>query len=100
MNNNESVRVRVKVTANAHKAGLVGYQAGIWQIKVNASPIDGKANDELCEMLAGILDINKSAISIRSGHSARVKTLLVSGVDEDRIFAILNQRLDRISNPV
>lgn len=90
-------RLKVKVTANAHRPGLVALVDKVLHCKVSAPPVDGRANRELEETLAEILRLTKSAVNVRWGHMARVKTVEVEEIDEDRLFAILRQHLtDRV----
>jgi hypothetical protein len=86
-------RLKVKVTANSHRPGLVGLVDDVIQLKVAAPPADGQANQELCRFLAELFGLAPSLISVRYGHSARQKVVEVQGVDEGRLFAILRQRL-------
>jgi uncharacterized protein len=86
-------RLKVKVTANSHRPGLVGVLDNVVHLKVSAPPADGRANNELCRSLAEFLRIPASLVSVRFGHSARVKTVEVQGIDEEAVFAILRQHL-------
>ena len=86
-------RLKVRVTANSHRPGLVGILDKIVHLKVSAPPADGRANNELCRTLAEYLRIPASLVQVRFGHSARVKTVEVTGIDEGAAFAILRQHL-------
>jgi len=86
-------RLKVKVTANSHRPGLVGFIDNIIHLKVSSPPADGQANHELCRFLAELFNLAPSLISVRYGHSARQKVVEVQGVDEGPLFAILRRRL-------
>lgn len=86
-------RLKVKVIANSHRPGLVALIDKVLHCKVSAPPVDGRANRELEETLAEILKLAKSSVNVRWGHMARVKTVEVEEIDEDRLFAILRQHL-------
>jgi uncharacterized protein (TIGR00251 family) len=90
-------RLTVKVTANSHRPGLVSLVDNVLGIKVAAAPADGKANEELCQTLSQVLHIAPSLICVRYGHSARQKVVEIIGVDEENVFAILRQRINRPS---
>lgn len=47
--------------------------------RVSAMPEDGKANAALIALVANILDVAKSAVSITSGQTARLKRIEVNG---------------------
>ncbi len=83
--------LRVKVTANSRRPGIVGLAGSVLHVKVAAPPVDGLANAEVCAAVAELLKLPSSQVEIKTGHSAKLKTLLVSGVDEQQLFAILRQ---------
>jgi len=81
----ENYRLNLKVTPNARTNEVTGIRDGIIQVKINASPIEGKANSELVKYLAGLLEIPKSNISILRGHTSRNKTIEIAGRDGEEI---------------
>lgn len=73
-----SVRtIQVKVKPNARSSSLEEVEAGLWLAQLKSPPVDGKANDELVALVAGHFGCPKSAVSIRSGASARLKLLRI-----------------------
>lgn len=64
----------VKIKPNAIHAGVVE-ENGIVEVSVHASPTDGKANEEMTELLADYFEVAKSAIEIIQGHTARKKII-------------------------
>jgi len=50
------------------------------KLRINAPPVDGKANEQLIRFMAKILDIPKGRISLVSGHGSRQKTLFLAGL--------------------
>ncbi|MFA4818234.1 MAG: DUF167 domain-containing protein [Patescibacteria group bacterium] len=84
----------VKVTANSRHPKIVGLVGNVLHIKVSAPPIDGRANAEVCDAVAKLLGLSVNQIEIKAGHSAKLKTLSILGVDESKVFAILKQHLD------
>ncbi len=81
----ENCRLNLKVTPNARANEVTGIRDGIIQVKINASPIEGKANSELVKYLAGLLEIPKSNIGILRGHTSRNKTIEIAGRDGEEI---------------
>jgi uncharacterized protein (TIGR00251 family) len=67
--------LRVKVKPGARKASLTQLEDGSWIASVKAPPVDGKANQALIELVAEHFGVRKSAVSIRSGASGRLKTI-------------------------
>ena len=47
---------------------------GVWQARVQAPPVDGKANEAVVRLLAERFDVPKSRMSLVSGETSRLKT--------------------------
>ena len=66
-----SIRIRVK--PNARVARLDPLDDGTWVARVRALPVDGRANEELIELVARHFGVRRSSFRIRSGASGRLK---------------------------
>jgi uncharacterized protein (TIGR00251 family) len=75
-----SVTLRVKVKPNARASSLSQEADGTWLARLKSPPVDGKANQELVELVAAHFQCPKSAVLIKSGASARMKLLMVQGI--------------------
>ncbi len=84
-------RLKVRVTANAHRPGLTKLEGDVLYLKVSSPPVDGRANQELCQLLADVLRVAASLVAVRWGHMARLKTVEVQNIDEGQALAILRQ---------
>ena len=78
------VRLAVRLTPRASRNGIDGVVTGAdgrmaLQIRLTAPPVEGAANAALIAFLAETLEMRKADISIRSGQTARVKILHLSG---------------------
>ena len=58
----------------AHAMGLFDQRL---KVRLNAPPVDGKANEELIAFLSKILKLPKSKITIKSGLADRRKTVVL-----------------------
>jgi uncharacterized protein len=58
-------------------------------VRVTAPPVDGKANDALCRLIAKKAGVAPSRVSVIRGHTARDKVLRVEGVDSAALRAAL-----------
>jgi uncharacterized protein YggU (UPF0235/DUF167 family) len=58
-------------------------------IRVTAPPVDGKANDALCRLVAKAAGVAPTRVRVIRGHTARDKVLAVEGVDERALRAAL-----------
>lgn len=71
----EGIRLAVQITPNAKKSEVLGIVDDALKIKLNAPPVDGKANDALIRYIADVLHVPKSAVSITHGTSSKKKLL-------------------------
>jgi len=71
------VKLTVKISPNAKKSEIIGFDNSILKIKIQAPPIDGKANEELVRFLSKEWNISKSKIQILKGESSKIKVLEV-----------------------
>lgn len=69
--------VQVKVKPNARVSALEEVAGGPWLAQLKSPPVDGKANRELVNLIARHLACPKSAVSIKSGASGRIKLVKI-----------------------
>jgi uncharacterized protein len=73
-----SVRViQVKVKPGARASVLEETSAGVWAAQLKSPPVEGKANQELIALVARHFRCRKSAVSIKSGASGRMKLVRI-----------------------
>ena len=70
--------IRVKVKPNARASELEEQPGGIWLARLKAPPVDGKANAELIGLIAKRFGCARSAVSIKSGASGRMKLVKIA----------------------
>ncbi len=79
----EGVTVMVKVHPRSRRPGLNGCMASAagerLKIAVTEAAEEGRANRAVCDILAKVLDVPKSAVQIVSGTASREKLLTVTG---------------------
>lgn len=69
--------IQVRVKPHSRSSSLEQAETGIWLAQLKAAPIDGKANQELISLVAERFGCHKSAISIKSGKSGRLKLVQI-----------------------
>ena len=69
----------VKVKPNSRVSLLAQAEDGAWLAQLKSPPIDGKANEELLALVARHFGCRKSAVSLKSGASARTKLVRIEG---------------------
>jgi len=76
----DRAQLAVRVSPNARKSAFAGWTADekgrpVLLVKLNAPPVDGKANTELIRFLAESLDCSKGQITLLRGTSSRQKVV-------------------------
>ena len=71
--------LQVKVKPNARVSQLTQAEDGTWLAQIKSPPVDGKANAELVLLVADAFACRRSAVSIRSGASGRMKLVDIEG---------------------
>jgi len=77
---------------------LVGLRNGVLVVRVMAPPLDGRANDGVCRLLADVLGVRRSAVTIVRGDRARDKLVAVEGIDQTAADAAVRLAMDRSSS--
>jgi len=76
----DGVTFTVRVLPRSARNGFAGEQEGALKIKLTAPPVEGAANKMLVKFLSDSLRVPKSAVTILSGETGRIKTVSVDGV--------------------
>lgn len=76
--------LKLRVTPNAGRDLIEGFErladgTEVLRIRVAAVPDKGKANAAVIALLAKSLRLPKSALTITSGETARIKTVRIDG---------------------
>ncbi|HJV73122.1 MAG TPA: DUF167 domain-containing protein [Noviherbaspirillum sp.] len=74
----QGIRITVNIAPNAKKTEITGVLDDALKIRLQAQPIEGKANEALIRYLADVLGVAKSAISITHGHTGRRKIIEIA----------------------
>ncbi len=81
-------RIVVHVTPKSGKDEVAGWRGSELRVKVTAAPEGGKANASVERTLAAALGVPKSRVRVVRGHSARVKTVEIEGVEDAAVAAV------------
>ena len=79
----------VKVIPNARRNELAGRLGDAVKIKIHAPPVEGRANDALCDFLAERLGIPRRSISMISGTTSRQKRVRIENLSLDEVHSRL-----------
>jgi len=73
--------LKLRIVPNARRSEVVGEHGDAIKVKVQAPPVDGKANEALRDFLAEQLQISARSIEIVGGEKSRDKTVAITGLD-------------------
>lgn len=83
-----SVVFSVRVTPCASRDAIGGEYQGALKVRLTSPPVDNRANEALCRLLAGRLNLPLSAVRIVSGFTSRTKRVEVTGVAPGQIQSL------------
>ena len=81
--------VTVKATPRANRSEITGADPDWLRVRLQAPPVDGKANTELAALFASIFSIPKRAVELLSGETARLKRIKLHGVPAETAAAVV-----------
>ena len=84
-----TVTFSVRVQPRASRDEVSGVIEGALKIRLHAPAVENRANEALCEFLAGLLKRPKSAVRILSGDRSRTKRIIVEGVTRQQVESLL-----------
>ncbi len=84
-----SATVSVRVVPRSSKEGVAGFEGGVVKIRLNAPPVEGKANDALVRFLAKAVGVPRSRVTLVTGERGRSKIVRVAGVTREELMAAL-----------
>jgi len=76
----DGVEISIYVQPGAKSTEVSGEHDGALKLRINAPPVDGKANAAVIAFLAERFAVSKSKVLLLSGDTNRRKRLRVSGV--------------------
>ena len=70
----------IKAIPNAPRSEVVGWLGDALKVKVHAPPVEGRANEVLCEFLADTLGLPRRAVTVLRGDTSRQKIVRIAGL--------------------
>jgi uncharacterized protein (TIGR00251 family) len=83
--------VAVRVQPRASRDEVAGEMNGALKVRLQAPAVENRANEALCQYLAALLKMPKSAVRILSGDRSRIKRLEIRGVTKQQLLGLLTQ---------
>ncbi|HNQ84706.1 MAG TPA: DUF167 domain-containing protein [Deltaproteobacteria bacterium] len=88
-----SVILSIRVQPNSSREGVGDVQNDALTVRLNAPPVEGRANAALVRFLSKRLDVAKSKVSIVRGDKGRNKTVSVEGLSREEVARCLQVSL-------
>ncbi len=87
-----SATLAIKAIPNAPRSEVVGWLGDALKVKVHAPPVEGRANEALCEFLAEHLRMPRRAVEVLRGDTSRQKTIRITDLTAAELLARLPAR--------
>jgi uncharacterized protein (TIGR00251 family) len=88
-------QIYLKITAGAKSSEIIGFHENRLKMRLHASAVEGKANEELLRWWQKFLDVRKNQLEIISGEYQSFKTLLIQEMSQENIFLKLSPFLKK-----
>ena len=82
--------VVVKATPRASKSEIAGAEPEWLRVRLQAPPVDGKANAALVALFAKAFGLPKRSVEILTGETSRLKRIKLHGVSAATVTAHLS----------
>ncbi|MBR2089142.1 DUF167 domain-containing protein [Fibrobacter sp.] len=74
------MRINVKVHARSKRESITPQPDGSFKIEVKAPPVDGAANEAICELVAEHFHVHKRDVSVVMGSTNNKKVIEIQGI--------------------
>jgi uncharacterized protein len=78
-----SATLKIRVIPNAKKSGFSGHRDDELVLRLNAPPVEGKANKAAVDFLSEYFGVARSAVVLVRGESSRHKIFQIVGLESD-----------------
>ena len=76
----EGCEIAVRLQPRARANEIVGERDGLIVVRVTAPPVDGRANEALCRLIARRARVGVRRVAVVRGAGAREKVVRVEGI--------------------
>ena len=84
--------LRLRVQPRASREAILGWREDVLRVAVTAPPVEGEANQAVGRLLARVLGLAPSAVSIVRGGHGRDKVVRIAGLTDAELRARLADR--------
>jgi len=87
----DGVVLNLHIVPRSSRTQICGEHGNALKIRLQAPPVEGKANKALIEFLSDTLDIARNRISILSGDTGRNKHVFIDALSPQQILKLLSR---------
>jgi len=77
----DACEIAVRLQPRASASEIVGEREGVLVVRVTAPPVEGRANDALCRLIAKRAGVGMRSVTVVRGAGSREKVVRVLGMD-------------------
>ena len=81
----EAGTVNVRLQPRASRDEIVGERGGTLLVRLTAPPVEGRANEALCRLLARSLGVAPTRVSLLRGAKSRDKVVQLGGLSSAEV---------------
>jgi len=85
----DACEISVRLTPRASSNEVTGEREGTVLVRVTAPPVDGRANEALCRLIAKRAHVGTRSVTVVRGEGSREKVIRVQGIGADALRAAL-----------
>ncbi len=85
-----SGEIAVRLIPRARANEISGERNGVLLVRVTAPPVDGRANEAMCRLIAKRARVGVRSVSVVRGMSSREKVVRVEGISLEDLRAALD----------
>jgi uncharacterized protein (TIGR00251 family) len=78
-------RLRVRVQPRSSTSEIARERDGVLVVRLAAPPVEGRANEELCRLIARWLRVGKGSVEVVRGGRSREKLVQVRGLTQEAL---------------
>jgi uncharacterized protein (TIGR00251 family) len=78
----DGILLPVKAQPGARRNAIVGEHAGRLKVAVTQVAEKGRANEAICEVIAGSLGVSSGQVSVMTGATSSLKTVRIEDCDQ------------------
>lgn len=84
-----AAHLNIRLQPRARRDALLDERDGVLRVSVVAPPVDDRANDALCRLIARRVEVAPSRVTVIRGRRSREKVVRVDGIEQQELRRLL-----------